>query len=69
MSMFDAIMEQRPLWNRGQVQNHLGAFGFSGEEVFREVATRVWSFDGARLTDFDGPFIEWEEERERRAAR
>ncbi len=132
--MFDAIQEQRPLWNRGSVQNHLGAFGFSGEEVFREigtlsggerarmalalmtlsranllvldeptnhldvenievledaldeyqgtvllvshdraflreVATRVWSFDGTRLTDFDGPFIEWEEDRARRAAK
>jgi len=131
-SMSDAIQDQRPLWNRGQVQNHLGAFGFSGEEVFREigtlsggerarmalalitlsranllvldeptnhldvenievledaldeydgtvllvshdraflreVATRVWSFDGTRLTDFDGPFIEWEEDRARRA--
>ena len=127
-SMFDAITEQRPLWHRGQVQNHLGAFGFSGEEVFREVgtrsggerarmalalmtlaranllvldeptyhldvanievledaldeyeetvllvshdraflrevATRVWAFDGARLVDFDGPFVEWEEGR------
>jgi ATP-binding cassette, subfamily F, member 3 len=133
-SMFDAIQEQRPLWNRGQVQNHLGAFGFSGEEVFREihtlsggerarmalalitlshanllvldeptnhldvenievledaldeyegtvllvshdraflreVATRVWSFDGARLVDFDGPFVEWEADRARRAPR
>jgi ATP-binding cassette subfamily F protein 3 len=132
-SMFDAIQDQRPTWNRGQVQNHLGSFGFSGEEVFREigtlsggerarmalalmtlsranllvldeptnhldvenievledaldeyegtvllvshdraflreVATRVWSFDGTRLTDFDGPFIEWEEDRARRAA-
>jgi len=132
-SMFDAIQNQRPLWNRGQVQNHLGAFGFSGEEVFREisslsggerarmalalitlsranllvldeptnhldvenievledaideyegtvllvshdraflreVATRVWAFDGTRLTDFDGPFIEWEEDRARRVA-
>ena len=131
--MFDAIQDQRPTWNRGQVQNHLGAFGFSGEEVFREVgtlsggerarmalalmtlsranllvldeptnhldvenievledaldeyegtvllvshdraflrevATRVWSFDGTRLTDFDGPFVEWEEDRARRAA-
>ena len=37
--MFDAIQDQRPLWNRGQVQNHLGAFGFSGEEVFREIGT------------------------------
>jgi ATP-binding cassette subfamily F protein 3 len=132
-SMADAIQDQRPLWNRGQVQNHLGSFGFSGDEVFREigtlsggerarmalalmtlaranllvldeptnhldvenievledaldeyegtvllvshdraflreVATRVWSFDGTRLTDFDGPFIEWEEDRARRAA-
>ena len=131
-SMADAIQGQRPLWNRGQVQNHLGAFGFSGDEVFREigtlsggerarmalalmtlaranllvldeptnhldvenievledaldeyegtvllvshdraflreVATRVWSFEGTRLTDFDGPFIEWEEDRARRA--
>ncbi len=131
-SMFDAIQDLRPTWNRGQVQNHLGAFGFSGEEVFREVgtlsggerarmalaimtlsranllvldeptnhldvenievledaldeyegtvllvshdraflrevATRVWSFDGTHLRDFDGPFIEWEEDRARRA--
>ena len=133
-SMFDAIQQQRALWNRGQVQNHLGAFGFSGEEVFREistlsggerarmslalitlkganllvldeptnhldvenievledaldefegtvllvshdraflreVATRVWSFDGTRLVDFDGPFIEWEADRARGASR
>ncbi len=133
MSMFDAIQVQRGTWNRGQVQNHLGAFGFTGEEVFREigtlsggerarmalalmtlaranllvldeptnhldvenievledaldeyegtvllvshdraflreVATRVWSFDGNRLTDFDGPFVEWEEDRARRSA-
>jgi ATP-binding cassette, subfamily F, member 3 len=124
-SMFDAIQDRRPLWSRGQVQNHLGAFGFSGEEVFREigtlsggerarmalalmtldranllildepknhldveniealedaldeyegsvllvshdracrreVATRVWSFEGTHLRDFDGPFVEWE---------
>jgi ATP-binding cassette subfamily F protein 3 len=26
----------------------------------REVATRVWSFEGTRLEDFDGPFVEWE---------
>ena len=133
-SMFDAIQEDRPLWNRGQVQNHLGAFGFTGDDVLREigtlsggerarmalarmtlsranllvldeptnhldvenievledaldeyegtvllvshdraflreVATRVWSFDGTRLTDFDGPFTEWEEDRARRAAK
>ena len=131
-SLYDAIQAQRPLWNRGQVQNCLGAFGFSGDEVsreigtlsggerarvalalmtlaqanllvldeptnhldvenievledaldeyegtvllvshdrafLREVATRVWWFDGTRLVDFDGPFVEWEEERARRA--
>jgi ATP-binding cassette, subfamily F, member 3 len=130
-TLAEAIQDQRPLWNRGQVQNHLGAFGFSGDEVFREigslsggerarvalalitlaranllvldeptnhldvenievledaldeydgtvllvshdraflreVATRVWSFDGTRLSDFDGPFIEWEARRTRR---
>jgi len=132
MSLSDAINAQRPLWNRGNVQNHLGAFGFSGDEVFREigtlsggerarmalalitltganllvldeptnhldvenievledaldeyegtvllvshdraflrqVATRVWWFDGTRLVDFDGPFTEWEADRARRA--
>jgi len=130
-SLFDAIQDQRPLWSRGQVQNCLGAFGFSGDEVLREigtlsggerarvalalmtlaranllildeptnhldvenievledaldeyegsvllvshdraflreVATRVWWFDGTHLTDFDGPFVEWEENRARR---
>ena len=133
-TLAEAIQDQRPLWNRGQVQNHLGAFGFSGDEVFREIgtlsggerarvalalitlaranllvldeptnhldvenievledaldeydgtvllvshdraflreiATRVWSFDGNRLTDFDGPFIEWEADRTRRTSR
>jgi len=132
-SMYDAIQDQRPLWSRGQVQNCLGAFGFGGDEVFREigtlsggerarmalalmqlaranllildeptnhldveniealedaleeyegsvllvshdraflreVATRVWWFDGTRVRDFDGPFVEWEAERARRAA-
>jgi ATP-binding cassette subfamily F protein 3 len=33
----------------------------------REVATRVWSFDGTHLTDFDGPFVEWEANRARRS--
>ena len=133
-SLFDAIQDQRPLWSRGQVQNCLGAFGFSGDEVLREigtlsggerarvalalmtlrranllildeptnhldveniealedaleefegsvllvshdraflreVATRVWAFDGTHLRDFDGPFVEWEEARARRAGR
>jgi ATP-binding cassette subfamily F protein 3 len=132
MSLSDAIQDQRPLWGRGHIQNCLGAFGFSGEEVFREirtlsggerarialaimtlsranllildeptnhldveniealedaleefdgsvllvshdraflreVATRVWSFDGTNLTDFDGPFVEWEADRAHRS--
>ena len=131
-SLADVIQEHRPLWNRGTVQNHLGAFGFSGDDVFREiqslsggerarmalalmtlrkanllvldeptnhldvenievledaleeyegtvllvshdraflrqVATRVWAFEGTRLVDFDGPFEEWEAERARKA--
>jgi len=28
----------------------------------------VWSFDGTHIRDFDGPFVEWEEDRVRRAA-
>jgi ATP-binding cassette, subfamily F, member 3 len=134
LSLYDAIQGQRPLWGRGQIQNCLGAFGFSGDEVqreistlsggerarvalalmalshanllildeptnhldveniealedaleeyegsvllvshdrafLREVATRVWAFEGKRLTDFDGPFVEWEAERARVAGR
>lgn len=136
-SLYDAIADLRPLWNRGAIQNHLGCFGFSGQEVMRgistlsggerarmalaiitlahanllvldeptnhldvesieaiedaleeyegtvilvshdraflrELATRVWAFDGTHITDFDGPFVEWERakaERESRTAR
>jgi ATP-binding cassette subfamily F protein 3 len=130
-TLFDAIQDQRPLWTRGQIPPCLGAFGFSGDEVqreigtlsggerarvalalmtlahanllildeptnhldveniealedalddydgsvllvshdracLREVATRVWAFDGTHLRDFDGPFVEWVETRARR---
>ncbi len=133
-SLMDAILDQRPLWSRGAVQNHLGAFGFSGDEVFREigslsggerarmamaiitlshanllvldeptnhldveniealedaleeyegtvllvshdraflreVATRVWAFEGNHLVDFDGSFVDWEATRSDHAAR
>ncbi len=133
LSIFDAIQDARPLWGRGNIQNHLGAFGFSGDSVMRTISTlsggerarvalalimlqkanllvldeptnhldvesiealedaiesyegtvilvshdraflrelssRVWAFDGTRLRDFDGPFVEWEvAESERRA--
>ncbi len=132
-TIYEAIQDVRPLWGRGNIQGHLGAFGFSGDSVMRiistlsggerarvalalimlqkanllvldeptnhldvesiealedaieeyegtvilvshdraflrELATRVWSFDGTRLRDFDGPFVEWElAEAERRA--
>src|SRR3712207_4344850 len=38
-TLYDAIQDQRPLWGRGQIQNCLGAFGFSGDEVQREIGT------------------------------
>ena len=127
-SLYDVIADLRPLWTRGGIQNHLGAFGFSGEEVFRstrslsggerarlalavivlqranllvldeptnhldvesieaiedaideyegtvllvshdrallrELATRVWAFEGDRLVDFGGTFADWEQQR------
>ena len=33
--IFDIIYDLRPQWTRGQVQRHLGAFQFSGDEVLR----------------------------------
>ena len=125
-SLYDTIADQRPLWTRGAIQNHLGAFGFSGDEVFRntrslsggerarlalalivlqranllildeptnhldvesieaiedaiedyegtvllvshdrallrELATRVWAYEGERIVDFGGTFVEWEQ--------
>ncbi len=124
-SLYEVIENLRPLWTRGAIQNHLGCFGFSGEEVFRstrtlsggersrlalavivlqranllvldeptnhldvesieaiedaiedydgtvllvshdrallrELATRVWAFDGDQLVDFGGTFVDWE---------
>ena len=34
----------------------------------RELATRVWAFDGVRVEDFAGTFVEWEERRKAREA-
>ncbi|NOT06897.1 MAG: ABC-F family ATP-binding cassette domain-containing protein [Gemmatimonadales bacterium] len=124
-SLYDCIADLRPTWARGPIQNHLGCFGFSGDDVLRstsvlsggerarlalammmlghanllvldeptnhldvesiealedaiddydgtvllvshdraflrELATRVWAFDGTRLEDYGGTFIEWE---------
>lgn len=38
-SLFATISDLRPKWQRGQVQSHLGRFGFSGEEVQRIVGS------------------------------
>jgi ATP-binding cassette subfamily F protein 3 len=38
-TIYEAIAVQRPLWERRQVQGHLGRFGFSGDEVQRTVGT------------------------------
>lgn len=124
-TLYRLIAERRPLWNRGQIQGHLGRFDFSGAEVERRagslsggerarvalalmmlgdanllvfdeptnhldvesiealedalenydgtvvlvthdrallaaLATRIWSLEGARLTDYPGTFAEWE---------
>ncbi len=132
-SLYDCIADARPAWNRGQIQAHLGRFGFSGDSVrrrtdslsggerarvalalitlaeanllaldeptnhldvesiealedalegyegtvllvshdralLRELATRVWVFQGRRVLDYPGPFVDWEAEVSRRAA-
>jgi ATP-binding cassette subfamily F protein 3 len=38
-SLFETIAAHRPLWERGAIQNHLGAFEFSGDEVQRKVSS------------------------------
>jgi len=38
-AIYDVIANLRPLWERRQVQGHLGRFGFSGDEVQRTVGT------------------------------
>ena len=34
-TLYDVIATLRPKWERGQIQGHLGRFGFSGQEVLR----------------------------------
>jgi ATP-binding cassette subfamily F protein 3 len=135
-SLYDITADSRPMWNRGAIQSHLGAFGFSGDTVLRRagslsggerarmalsmmvlenanllifdeptnhldvesievledalgawagtvllvshdralleaLVTRVWVLHHARITDYPGTFVEWEEaskEREHAAA-
>lgn len=39
ITIYDVIANVRPLWERRQVQGHLGRFGYSGDEVQRTVGT------------------------------
>jgi ATP-binding cassette subfamily F protein 3 len=133
-AIYDCIADLRPSWTRGAIQNHLGCFGFSGDDVrrstavcsggerarvalalltlrqanllvldeptnhldvesievledaleeyegtvllvshdrafLRELATRVWAFDGTRIEDYGGTFVEWEQHAAERAGR
>jgi ATP-binding cassette subfamily F protein 3 len=38
-TLYQAIEELRPQWERRMIQGHLGRFGFSGDEVQRKAAT------------------------------
>ena len=38
-TLYDIIAGLRPLWTRGEIQGHLGRFGFSGAEVQRRAET------------------------------
>ena len=38
-SLYEIIVDLRPTWERGQIQGHLGRFGFSGDEVLRRADT------------------------------
>ena len=38
-TIYQVIEDLRPRWSRGQIQAHLGAFGFSGDEVMRQTAS------------------------------
>ncbi|MEO8449018.1 MAG: ABC-F family ATP-binding cassette domain-containing protein [Gemmatimonadota bacterium] len=44
-TLFDTIHDTRPQWSRGQVQDHLGKFGFTGDSVKR----RADSLSGGEL--------------------
>ncbi|MGH7702783.1 MAG: ABC-F family ATP-binding cassette domain-containing protein [Gemmatimonadales bacterium] len=65
-TLFDIIHDLRPRWTRGQVQGHLGRFGFSGDTVQRRadslsggerarVALAMMMLSGANLLVFDEP--------------
>jgi ATP-binding cassette subfamily F protein 3 len=65
-SLYDLIAHRRGMWTRGQVQGHLGRFGFTGDEVLRRagtlsggerarVALALMMLEHANLLVFDEP--------------
>jgi ATP-binding cassette subfamily F protein 3 len=65
-TLYDVIAGLRPKWERGQIQGHLGRFGFSGQEVLRRadslsggerarVALAILMLSGANLLVLDEP--------------
>ncbi len=65
-SLYDITAGLRPMWNRGAIQGHLGAFGFSGDTVLRRagslsggerarMALSMMVLDNANLLIFDEP--------------
>ena len=65
-TLYEVIAELRPKWERGQIQGHLGRFGFSGQEVLRRadslsggerarVALAILMLSGANLLVLDEP--------------
>jgi len=65
-TLYEVIAVLRPKWERGQIQRHLGRFGFSGQEVLRRadslsggerarVALAMLMLSGANLLILDEP--------------
>ncbi len=65
-TIYDCIGDARPSWNRGQIQGHLGRFGYSGDEVKRStgslsggeqarVALALITLQGTNLLALDEP--------------
>jgi len=65
-ALYDIIADRRSRWTRGQVQGHLGRFGFSGDAVLRRagtlsggelarVALALLELDRANFLVFDEP--------------
>ena len=66
LTLYDAIADRRGSWTRGQVQGHLGRYGFSGDSVLRRCATlsggerarmalALLELDRANMVVFDEP--------------